>query len=108
MTATAPPQPPPVAELRRCPTCDRWGGWRRVGADGSTVELDPAAPRGPCQEGPWHGSLRGPRNACGQWLRWSEIVPETADQSPPSPPAPPSPAASAAASSSPASPAAAT
>ncbi|ENO95792.1 hypothetical protein C667_17251 [Thauera phenylacetica B4P] len=75
-----------------------------MGADGSTVELDPAAPRGPCQEGPWHGSLRGPRNACGQWLRWSEIVPETADQSPPSPPAPPSPAAS----SSPASPAAAT
>ncbi len=103
MTAT--PTTPPVAELRRCPTCNRWGGWRRVGADGSTVELDPAAPRGPCREGPWHGSLRGPRNACGQWLRWIEIVPETADQSPPSPPASPSPAVSAAASCPAASPA---
>ena len=102
MTATAPP--PPLAELRRCPTCNRWGGWRRVAEDGCTVELHPTEQRGACQEGPWHGSLRGPRNACGQWLRWSEIVPETADQSPPSPPAPPSPAAS----SSPASPAAAT
>ncbi len=103
MTAT--PTTPPVAELRRWPTCNRWGGWRRVGAEGSTVELDPAAPRGPCREGPWHGSLRGPRNACGQWLRWIEIVPETADQSPPSPPASPSPAVSAAASCPAASPA---
>ena len=102
------PPTPPVAELRRCPSCNRWGGWRRVGEDGSTVELHPTEQRGPCREGPWHGSLRGPRNACGQWLRWIEIVPATADQSPSPPEASASPPASAApAASSPVSPAAA-
>ncbi len=97
MNATHPP--PPVAELRRCPTCNRWGGWRRVGEDGCSVELHPTEQRGLCQEGPWHGSLRGPRNACGQWSRWIRIVP-AADQSPPSPPAqsPVSPSSAASAS----------
>ena len=64
-----------IAELRRCPTCRRWGGKRWLGANGEQVELDADDNRGPCVEGPWHGSLRGPRNACGQWLRWIEIVP---------------------------------
>ncbi len=66
----------PVAELRRCPTCNRWGGKREVGEDGSTVHLHPVEQRGACNEGPWHGSLRGPRNACGQWLRWFAIAAE--------------------------------
>ncbi|TXH85317.1 MAG: hypothetical protein E6Q80_09915 [Thauera aminoaromatica] len=79
-----------------------------MGEDGSTVELHPTEQRGPCREGPWHGSLRGPRNACGQWLRWIEIVPATADQSPSPPEASASPPASAApAASSAVSPAAA-
>ena len=65
---------PLLAELRRCPTCNRWGGQRTLGEDGSTVELDPTNSRGACQEGPWHGSLRGPRNACGQWLCWVRIT----------------------------------
>ena len=64
---------PLLAELRRCPTCNRWGGQRMLGEDGRTVELDPTNSRGACQEGPWHGSLRGPRNACGQWLCWIRI-----------------------------------
>lgn len=68
-----------IAELRRCPTCNRWGGKRRLGADGTSVELDPADNRGACNEGPWHGSLRGPRNACGQWLQWGAIDPERAE-----------------------------
>ncbi|MBN8440162.1 MAG: hypothetical protein J0M28_00430 [Thauera sp.] len=59
--------------MRRCPTCNRWGGARRVAADGRTVELDPDKARGQCNEGPWHGSMRGPRNACGQWVQWIEI-----------------------------------
>lgn len=42
--------------------------------DGSTVRIDPEDSRGTGNEGPWHGSLRGPRNACGQWLRWVEIA----------------------------------
>ncbi|NTV12118.1 MAG: hypothetical protein HGA47_15305 [Zoogloea sp.] len=58
------------AELRKCTTCNRWGGSRKPGPEPGTVELDPANDRGPCQEGPWHGNLRGPRNACGQWIRW--------------------------------------
>lgn len=64
-----------LAELRRCPTCNRWGGQRTLGEDGIAVELDPANSRGPCNDGPWHGSMRGPRNACGQWLQWSQIRP---------------------------------
>lgn len=62
------------AELRRCPSCERWGGVRRLGADRMAIELDPANNRGRCNEGPWHGSLRGPRNACGQWKPWIEIA----------------------------------
>ncbi len=61
----------PTAEPGRCPTCRRWGGLRELAADGSTRLPDPAQLRGPCQEGPWHGSLRGPRNACGQWVDWT-------------------------------------
>ncbi|ANQ85281.1 hypothetical protein [Azoarcus olearius] len=80
----AQPQEPPKGELRRCPTCNRWGGVRRLADDGHSVELDPVHPKGPCQEGPWHGSLRGPRNACGQWLQWSAIVTAPADASAPS------------------------
>lgn len=62
-----------VGELRRCPTCNRWGGSRLLAPDGVTVELDPQNNRGKCNEGPWHGTMRGPRNACGQWLQWIEI-----------------------------------
>ncbi|HMV19166.1 MAG TPA: hypothetical protein PLN96_03695 [Zoogloea sp.] len=62
-------------QRRRCLTCNRWGGQRRPGDEPDTVEFDEAHDRGPCQDGPWHGTLRGPRNACGQWLRWTLIVP---------------------------------
>ncbi|MBC9071251.1 hypothetical protein IAI53_04685 [Thauera sp. CAU 1555] len=58
------------AETGRCPTCKRWGGVREHAGDGATVLPDPQRLRGPCVEGPWHGSLRGPRNACGQWVCW--------------------------------------
>ncbi|HRH72205.1 MAG TPA: hypothetical protein PLM62_03875 [Zoogloea sp.] len=35
------------------------------------MDYDEDNDRGPCQEGPWHGSSRrGPRNACGQWVKW--------------------------------------
>lgn len=64
----------PLAELRRCPTCQRWAGERTLGADGFSVELNPDNSRGQCTEGPWHGSMRGPRNACGQWVQWERIA----------------------------------
>ena len=71
--------PGPVAELRRCPTCNRWGGKRDLDDDGITVHLHPTEQRGTCNEGPWHGSQRGPRNACGQWLRWTMIAADATD-----------------------------
>ncbi|MCK9261369.1 MAG: hypothetical protein RBT39_13505 [Azoarcus sp.] len=64
-----------TAELGRCPSCQRWDGTRRLSADGCGVELDSENNRGICTEGPWHGSSRGPRNACGRWLQWVEIRP---------------------------------
>jgi hypothetical protein len=71
------------AERRRCLSCNRWGGARRPADAAEHVEYDEENDRGPCQEGPWHGSLRkGPRNACGQWLRWVEISPATPDVAP--------------------------
>ena len=71
----SPPTSVELAAPRRCPSCERWGGVRRLGADGVAIQLDPANTLGRCNEGPWHGSLRGPRNACGQWKPWLEIAP---------------------------------
>ncbi|MCA0185317.1 MAG: hypothetical protein LCH90_04840 [Proteobacteria bacterium] len=63
-------------DRRRCLSCNRWGGARAPGAEPGTVEYDEDNDRGPCQEGPWHGSSRrGPRNACGQWLMWVALAP---------------------------------
>lgn len=69
-----------LAERGRCPTCRRWAGVRHIADDGENVLLDPAQPRGACTEGPWHGTLRGPRNACGQWVAW---LPRPAEGDPP-------------------------
>lgn len=70
-------------ERRRCLSCNRWGGLRRPADTPEHVEYDEDHDRGLCQEGPWHGSLRkGPRNACGQWLRWVEIRPAEAPPPP--------------------------
>ena len=66
------------AERRRCLSCNRWGGERTPGSTPDTVDYDENNDRGPCQEGPWHGSSRrGPRNACGQWVRWIALAPPT-------------------------------
>ena len=75
------------AERRRCLSCNRWGGERTPGSTPDTVDYDEDNDRGPCQEGPWHGSSRrGPRNACGQWVRWIALAPPTLP--PALPPAP--------------------
>jgi len=63
-------------DRKRCVSCNRWGGVRRPGAESNTVEYDENNDRGPCVEGPWHGSLRSPRNACGQWILWAALKPE--------------------------------
>jgi hypothetical protein len=81
--ATAGTETPPAApsivvqpaDRKRCVSCNRWGGARRPGAEPATVEYDEHQGKGPCVEGPWHGSLRGPRNACGQWIMWIALTP---------------------------------
>ncbi|MCK0512784.1 hypothetical protein [Aromatoleum buckelii] len=67
-------------DRKRCLSCKRWGGRRRPGSEPSSVEYDENDDKGPCIEGPWHGSLRGPRNACGQWVMWAEL--EAAEPAP--------------------------
>lgn len=62
-------------DRKRCISCNRWGGERTPGTTPGEVEYDSARDRGPCIEGPWHGTLRGPRNACGQWVLWVKLVP---------------------------------
>ena len=65
---------------KRCISCNRWHGRRRPGEAPDTVEVSSAAVRGVCIEGPWHRSLRGVRSACGQWLRWTALPPDPADE----------------------------
>ena len=61
------------AEPERCPTCKRWDGPRHRGPDGDETLLDDADATGLCTDGPWHGSRRGARNACGQWICWISL-----------------------------------
>ena len=65
---------------KRCISCTGWHGRRRPGEAPDTVEVASAAVRGVCIEGPWHRSLRGVRSACGQWLRWTALPPDPADE----------------------------
>ena len=67
-------------ERRRCLSCNRWAGARTLGPEPETVASDEDNDRGDCQDGPWHGtSRRGPRNACGQWIRWTALGPAPDD-----------------------------
>ena len=65
---------------KRCISCNRWHGRRRPGEAPDTVEVASAAVRGVGIEGPWHHSFRGVRSACGQWLRWTALPPDPADE----------------------------
>ncbi|BAL24430.1 hypothetical protein [Azoarcus sp. KH32C] len=62
-----------VLDRKRCVSCNRWGGKRKPGSAAGEVEYDEHDDKGECIEGPWHGSLRSPRNACGQWVLWVEL-----------------------------------
>lgn len=66
------------ADNRRCCTCHRWDGPRRVGEQAGTVSFEHAEVRGMCVEGPWHGSPRNLRNACGRWVQWLALLPSVA------------------------------
>lgn len=63
------------ADAKRCCTCHRWSGPRRVGDAAGTVTFDHDAVVGQCVDGPWHGSSRNLRNACGRWFQWLDLLP---------------------------------
>ncbi len=67
---------------RRCVSCNRWAGERSPGSAPEHVFVKDDAAKGLCTEGPWHGTPRGVRNACGQWVRWFGLgdQPDGADQ----------------------------
>ncbi|HJW24248.1 MAG TPA: hypothetical protein VJ576_05055 [Rhodocyclaceae bacterium] len=68
--------------LKRCASCQRWSGVRRPGAEPETVDIEGDTAVGLCQGGPWDGSERRARSACGRWIRWDALTAEN-------PPAPP-------------------
>jgi len=65
------------AAARRCTSCNRWGGEREADVATDQVLFSPSNDRGPCIEGPWDGTLRSSRNACGRWLKWVALAPDT-------------------------------
>jgi hypothetical protein len=66
------------AALHRCASCQRWSGPRRVGATPQSVEIDSELSTGVCVDGPWNGSERRARSACGRWIVWPALVAPTA------------------------------
>ncbi len=68
------------AALRRCASCERWGGERRA-CPPEYVEITAETSCGPCQGGPWNGSERRARSACGHWTAWSALGPGGASAS---------------------------
>ncbi len=64
----------PVA-LRRCASCERWQGPRQATDDGQAVRIPGEDSSGLCAGGPWDGSERRARAACGRWLRWHALPP---------------------------------
>lgn len=71
-----------ASQLKKCLTCNRWSGWRQPGTVPDTVVYDDSRDQGECVEGPWHGSQRSVRNACGRWVCWLALqVPESASGS---------------------------
>lgn len=60
--------------VKKCLTCQRWSGWRQADSRLDNIAYDPSRLLGECIEGPWHGSLRSVRNACGRWVVWEKLV----------------------------------
>lgn len=61
------------AALCRCATCERWDGPRTVGGDAGSVRIGSETDGGICVGGPWDGTPRRARSACGRWLRWHKL-----------------------------------
>ena len=70
---------------RRCASCERWSGERLPGATADEVLITEETATGICQGGPWDGSERRARSACGHWLRWSVLGSGDVSSSPATP-----------------------
>jgi hypothetical protein len=62
-----------LVSRRRCASCNRWSGARQIGAAPETVEIESELTTGLCLSGPWDGSERRARSACGQWIVWPAL-----------------------------------
>jgi hypothetical protein len=62
-----------AVDRKRCASCQRWDGQRQPGEQAETVLIESETSEGLCQGGPWDGSERRARSACGHWTRWSAL-----------------------------------
>jgi len=69
-----------AVERRRCASCERWSGPRQPGEQVGTVLIASETTEGLCQGGPWDGSERRARSACGHWQCWSALSVDHADR----------------------------
>jgi hypothetical protein len=63
----------PVAR-QRCASCERWSGERRPGETPDSVLIEAETATGMCRGGPWDGSERRARSACGHWRLWPQLA----------------------------------
>jgi len=59
-----------AVERKRCASCQRWSGLRYPGQTPDIVLIESETSTGLCQGGPWNGSERRARSACGHWQCW--------------------------------------
>jgi hypothetical protein len=64
-------------DRKRCASCERWSGFRQAGSTPDYVLIEAETSTGLCQGGPWDGSERRARSACGHWRCWSPSPVET-------------------------------
>ena len=61
-------------DRRRCASCERWSGVRQCNSTVDSVLIEAETAIGLCCGGPWDGSERRARSACGHWLRWHALA----------------------------------
>ncbi len=64
-------------DRKRCGSCERWSGLRQAGPTPDVVMIESETSTGLCQGGPWDGSERRARSACGHWQQLSTIPQES-------------------------------
>lgn len=62
-----------AVDRKRCGSCERWSGERQPGDDGRSVLVAAETSVGLCRGGPWDGSDRRARSACGHWQCWAAV-----------------------------------